>query len=161
MTDDCSAGGQRGLTSGEIALIGGVFGAAIDCSQVRIRRRRWWPFQPRSVTMAPMGHLHFAPASPSYCNDFSAAPLSLQGHFIHEMTHIWQTQRRGRWYLPIHRHPFCRYHYNLRPGAGLTSYGIEQQAEIVRHGFLIGRGLTPPGSGDPEAYPRLLNFAQA
>ena len=161
MTSGCSAGGERGLTSGEVALVHLVFGAAIDCAAVRIHRRRWWPLQPREVTMAPMGHLHFSPASASYCDDFGAASLALQGHFIHEMAHVWQSQRRGRWYLPTHRHPFCRYHYSLRPGAALTSYGIEQQAEIVRHGFLIGRGLTPPGSGDPEAYSRLLNFAQA
>ena len=57
--------------------------------------------------MAPMGHLHFHPSGDSYCDDFASAGVSLQGHFIHEMTHVWQTQTRGRWYLPLHR-PFSR-----------------------------------------------------
>jgi hypothetical protein len=34
------------------------------------------------------------------------------------------------------RHPFCRYDYELVPGKPFVRYGIEQQAEIVRHAFL-------------------------
>ncbi len=65
--------------------------------------------------MAPMGHLHFHPRSDSYCDDFAAADLNLQGHFIHEMTHVWQVQTRGRWHLILRRHPFCRYGYASSP----------------------------------------------
>jgi len=42
------------------------------------------------------------------------------------------------------RHPFCRYGYELKPGRAFEDYGLEQQAEIVRHRFLIDRGRTPP-----------------
>ena len=80
-----------------------VFGDAIETAVVRIRRRCWFPFQPRKVTMAPMGHVHFHPQSKNYCEDFATAELKDQAHFIHEMTHVWQTQTRGRWYLPLHR----------------------------------------------------------
>lgn len=118
-----------------------VFGNAIDTSPVKIRRRRWFPLQPRRIVMAPCGHLHFHPASPWYYDDFAAADLHLQGLFIHEMTHVWQAQKFGRWYLPLHRHPFCRYAYCLKPGWPLERYGIEQQAEIVRHAFLLRRGI--------------------
>lgn len=141
-----------------MALVQSVFSAAIDCASVRIRRRRWFPLQPRRVTMAPMGHLHFHPASENYCDDFAAADLQLQGHFIHEMTHVWQAQTRGRWHLVLRRHPFCRYAYSLKPGWPLERYGLEQQAEIVRHAFLLRNGLRLAGVSDPGAYSELVRF---
>jgi hypothetical protein len=135
-----------------------VFGNAVDCTKVRIRRRKWFPFQPRRTTMAPRGHIHFHPESPSYCEDFSAAPLSLQGHFIHEMAHVWQAQEKGSWYLLFTRMPWARYDYTLKPGWPLRRYGIEQQAEIVRHAFLLRKGAKVPGATDRAAYERLVDF---
>jgi hypothetical protein len=49
-------------------------------------------------------------------------------------------RRAGRWYLLFARHPFCRYDYTLVPGKRLTAYGIEQQAMIVQHAFMLRRG---------------------
>ena len=135
-----------------------MFGDAIDYARVTIRRRRFFPLHPRRVTMAPMGHLHFHPQAPHYCDDFAAAPLHHQAHFIHEMTHVWQTQTYGRWYLLIRRHPWCRYDYALKPGWGLERYGIEQQAEIVRHAFLLRRGAWVAGVADAAVYDRLVDF---
>ncbi|MBA4354276.1 MAG: vgr related protein [Novosphingobium sp.] len=132
------------MTQGERALIFDVFGAAINPDPVRIRRRRWFPFQPVGTVMAPMGHMHFAPASPHYHDDFSCAGLLAQGLFIHEMVHVWQAQQRGRWWLPLMRHPFCRYGYTYREGRPFARYGIEQQAEIVRHWFLARHGQSLP-----------------
>lgn len=108
--------------------------------------------------MAPCGHLHFHPHAPHYHDDFAQAPLGLQGLFLHEMTHVWQAQRRGRFYLPLARHPFCRYSYALRPGWKLTRYGIEQQAEIVRHAFLLRSGIPVPGAPGWDAYAPLVDF---
>jgi hypothetical protein len=111
--------------------------------------------------MAPMGHLHFHPHSHNYCDDFSQAPAALQGHFIHEMTHVWQAQRKGWWYLPLCR-PFSRrYDYALKPGWTLERYGIEQQAEIVRHAFLLRNGWRVAGIGDARAYDLLVDFPGA
>ena len=144
----CPAGGARLLTPGEIALTRSVFGDAIDYAQVTVKRRKFFPLHPRGVTMAPMGHLHFHPGAAHYCDDFSAAPLHAQAHFIHEMTHVWQVQTRGAWHL-ILRRPFSRrYDYSLKPGWPLERYGIEQQAEIVRHAFLLRlrRGLQRAGA---------------
>jgi hypothetical protein len=126
-----------------------MFGKAIDYDNVRIVRRRWWPFQPRGIVMAPTGNIHFHPDSPHWSDDFSKEDLPLQGLFIHEMTHVWQAQTRGRWYLPLMRHPFCRYAYDLIDGRKFDRYGLEQQAEMVRHRFLEMRGgrtsrLIPP-----------------
>lgn len=111
--------------------------------------------------MAPQGHIHFHPRSSVYCDDFAVADLGRQGLFIHEMTHVWQVQTRGRFHLLLRRHPFCRYDYSLKPGWPLTRYGIEQQAEIVRHAFLLRRGVTLPGVADPAAYDRLVDFTGA
>nr|WP_231634520.1 vgr related protein [Novosphingobium sp. KN65.2] len=146
------------MTWGEVALAGSVFGDAIDLSAVRIRRRRWIPLQPVDTVMAPCGHIHFHPDSGLYLEDFSCASVTLQGLFIHEMTHVWQAQRKGRWYLPLMRHPLCRYDYALKPGWTLERYGIEQQAEIVRHVFLLRRGHAVPGAPPLGSYSGILPF---
>ena len=136
---------SRALTPAERALAAGMFGTAIDLDAVRIRRRRWWPLQPRNITMAPMGHIHFHPASDAYCACFGAASLSGQALFLHEMTHVWQSQHYGRWYLPLMRHPFCRYAYAFEAGRAFERYGIEQQAEIVADVHLLRNGIARPG----------------
>jgi hypothetical protein len=135
-----------------------VFGDAVDCAPVRIRRRRWFPFQPVNTVMAPCGHLHFHPRTELYRDDFAKGPVGLQGLFLHEITHVWQAQRKGRWYLPLMRHPLCRYDYALRPGWTLPRYGIEQQAEIVRHVFLMEQGIHIPGAPPLSSYGGILPF---
>jgi hypothetical protein len=137
-----------------VALARSIFGDAIDYPQVRIRRRKWFPFQPRRVTMAPRGHIHFHPRGTAYCDDFAQAPLAAQGLFIHELTHVWQHQQGI--FLPLRRHPFSSYRYRLEPGRAFARYGIEQQAEIVRHAFLARNGA--PGTADAEALDALLPF---
>jgi len=130
---------SRPLTLGETALAHLIFGDAIDYEAVRIVNRRWFPFQPRETVMAPDGHIWIPPGSSAWCEDFSSASHSMQGLFIHEMTHVWQAQQGGRWYLPLMRHPFCRYAYVLTPDKPFHRYGIEQQAEIVRHAWSARR----------------------
>jgi hypothetical protein len=132
--------GARPLTTGEIELARSMFGDAIDYDRVRLVRRKWWLFQPKGIVMAPTGNIHFHPDSGLWSEDFSKERLSLQALFIHEMTHVWQAQTRGRFYLPLMRHPFCRYDYRLVEGRPFDRYGLEQQAEMVRHCFLAGCG---------------------
>ena len=132
--------GSRPLTAGEIELARSIFGDAIDFDRVKLVRRRWWPFQPRGIVMAPTGNIHFHPDSPLWSEDFSKERMSLQGLFIHEMTHVWQAQTRGKFYLVLMRHPFCRYSYDLVEGQPFDRYGLEQQAELIRHRFLADRG---------------------
>lgn len=145
----------RSLTEGEIALARTMFADSIDYSNVRLSLGKFWPFHPRRMAMAPMGTIHFHPDGGGWSEDFAAEPLSRQGFFIHEMTHVWQAQKRGRLFLPLMRHPFCRYDYRLVPGRRFHAYGIEQQAEIVRHRFLADQGeelaMIPPA--------KLLPFA--
>ncbi|HWV13008.1 MAG TPA: vgr related protein [Sphingobium sp.] len=152
---------SRALTPAEAALARSVFGRAIDYDRVRVHNRKWWPLQPRGVTMAPDGDLWFHPGSGLFCPDFCDAPLNLQGHFIHEMTHVWQAQRGGKWYLPLMRHPFCRYGYDIVPGRPFHRYGLEQQAEIVRHLFLLKQGARVEGKPPLAIYEALLPFTAA
>jgi hypothetical protein len=145
---------SRPLTPGEIALARSIFGDAINYAPVRMIRGKWWPFQPRGVVMAPTGNIHFHPDDPNWREDFAVASLSLQGLFVHEMTHVWQTQKGGRFFLPLMRHPFCRYAYRFDPGRRFGRYGLEQQAEIVRHAFLLrknSKGIDSPSLAELEA----------
>lgn len=135
---------QRSLTPGEIEMARSVFGSAIDYSKVRLVQGKWWPFQPKRSAMAPMGNIYFHPEGGGWSEDFSKETPHAQGYFIHELTHVWQTQKGGLFYLPLMRHPFCRYAYQLVPGRPFERYGLEQQAEIVRHRFLADRGLAVP-----------------
>ena len=147
---------QRALTQAEVTLAKSVFGDAIAYDRVTINQRKWWWFQPRRVTMAPNGHLWFHPKSGLYCDDFCGQDLSSQGLFIHEMVHVWQHQQGI--FLPLARHPFCRYGYMLKPEWPLKRYGIEQQAEIVRHYFMLKQGVSIVGMPGIEAYESVLPF---
>ena len=149
---------SRGLTSNEVAIACAMFGRAIAYDRVRVHNRKWWPLQPRRVTMAPDGHLWFPPEGGLFCADFCESPLHIQAHFIHEMTHVWQAQRSGKWWLPLMRHPFCRYDYVVVPGKPFAHYGIEQQAEIVRHAFLLRQGVAVAGKPGLDIYEALLPF---
>ena len=147
---------DRPLTAAEIDLARFMFGDAVDYARVRVRNRKWIFFQPRRTTMAPMGHIHFHPGGGLYREDFGDAPLAAQGLFIHEMVHVWQHQRGI--FLPIRRHPFCRYDYRLIPGRRFEAYGIEQQAEIVTHAFLLRQGVELPDAASLAEYEKLLPF---
>ncbi len=157
----CPVGGERLLTAGEIELARSVFGDAIDYSVVKLRRKKWFPFQPRTVTMAPRGHIHFHPKGAAYCDDFSKQSVFRKGFFIHEMAHVWQAQKKGSWWLVFNRMPWARYHYSLKPGWPLERYGIEQQAEIIRHAFLLRNGVKIAGAESAASYELLVNFPGA
>lgn len=150
---------RRALTSGEIALARGVFGDAIDYERAAVANRKWAFFQPPRVTMAPCGCIHFHPKGGLYRDDFATAPLHLKGLFVHELVHVWQWQQGI--FLPLRRHPFCRYGYSLKPGWPLARYGLEQQAEIVRHVFLLGQGAHVPGTPPLAQYRGILPFTPA
>jgi len=100
-----------------------------------------------------MGNIHFHPHGDLWSDDFSKEPPSRQGLFMHELTHVWQSQKRGRFYLPLMRHPFCRYQYQLEPGRRFENYGLEQQAEIVRHRFMADRGWNASACPPREILP--------
>jgi len=148
----------RPLSAGERQLAEGMFGDAVDYDAVRIVNRKWAFFQPRAVTMAPRGNIHFHPRGHGYCDCFASRTRHWQGHFIHEMVHVWQHQRGIN--LILRRHPFCRYSYAVKPGWLLDRYGLEQQAEIVRHVFLMRHGVVIPGAPPLATLETILPFGK-
>ena len=148
---------KRFLTSGEIELARPLFGDALDYAAVELVEGKWWPLHPPRTAMAPMGSIYFHPNGGGWSDDIAGEPLHRQGFFIHELTHVWQTQAKGRWYLPLMRHPFCRYRYELVPGRPFNRYGIEQQAEIVRHVFLAQHGAALASAPPPDVLPFRCN----
>ena len=149
---------KRSLTAGEIALAQVMFQQAIDYAAVSLVFDSWW--QKRSKTaLAPNGNVYFP--RHARCEDFSLAAPHLQVWFMHEMTHVWQAQTRGRWYLVLMRHPFATYDYSLKPGWPLHRYGLEQQAEIVRHYWLLTQGRIIGGAPGIDAYRAILPFTPA
>lgn len=153
-----AAGASRGLTTGERALAGRVFGGALACDGVRLHRAKWWIWQPKWIAMAPDGHLWFHPAGSDWSEDFSAEPLGLRAHFVHELVHVFQYQQGIdlRWRRP----PLARYRYlPLVPGKPFRAYGLEQQAEIVREAYMLAEGWSLPGRPPLAAYLALLPFA--
>lgn len=149
---------ERPLSAAEKELAASVFGSAIDYDPVRMRRSKWFPFQARNVAMAPCGHIHFHPKGDLWSEDFARDLPWRQAIFIHEMTHVWQAQKRGKYYLPLMRHPFCRYRYSLKPGQRFEQYGLEQQAEIAKHAFMLREGMKFPGAPPKEQLESLLPF---
>lgn len=132
---------NRALTPGERAIVDRVFGGEVDAARVAVRHRPWWWFQPANVIMAPDGHLWCHPRGDCYRDDWSVEEPWTRAHFVHEMTHVWQHQRGV--FLPLRRPPWARYGYRLKPGKPFGRYGFEQQAEIVRHAYLLAEGLRP------------------
>ena len=96
--------------------------------------------------MAPMGHLHFHPEAAHYCDDFSAAPLHAQAHFIHEMVHVWQAQQGVNLLFAKLKagDDAAAYAYSADPDCRWDSLNIEQQAMVVQHRFLASRGINAP-----------------
>ncbi len=122
---------ERGLTSGERALAGSMFGAALDYAPVRLHRGKWFLFQPAWVTMAPDGGVWFHPNGGLWRDDYADEVTSLRALLIHELTHVWQRQCGIN--LVLRRPPLARYAYTLAAGKPLAAYGLEQQAMIVEH----------------------------
>ncbi len=149
---------SRPLSPTEIDICRGIFGDAIRYDEVRIFNRKWWIFQPRRVTMAPDGNIWFHPDSSLFRDSFCGASPRVQALFIHEMAHVWQHQQGV--FLPLARHPFCRYDYQLEPGKAFADYGIEQQAEIVSHVFLLKQGLRLSNGYTLQNFEGLLPFGQ-
>ena len=124
---------ERPFTPGERVIAASVFGASLDPAQVRLRRAKWFMWQPAWVVMAPDGDVWMHPNGGLWRDDFASQPLPLRALLVHELTHVWQHQRGIN--LILRRRPFARYGYALEPGKPFGAYGIEQQAMIVEHAY--------------------------
>lgn len=129
-------GGMRLLTLGEIALAKTLYGNSIEYFRVWVHRESYLPFnlQPITMAMSPDGEMWFR--EETYSPDFSLDELPKKHRFMHEMMHVWQTQKgmfvRTRGLFSR----FADYSYSLDK-ADLLHYGLEQQASIVSDYWLL------------------------
>lgn len=148
----------RALTPGERAIAADVFGDALDREPVRLRRAKWFMFQPAWVTMAPDGDIWCHPNGGVWSDDFSLGPLWQRALFVHELTHVWQHQCGIN--LILKRRPFTPYAYlPLVPGRAFADYGIEQQAVIVEDAYRLSQGGHVDGAPGEATYRALIPFA--
>ena len=141
--------GMRCLTPRERALAHEMFGAALAPSHVRILAIPVWK---RAFVAGPQLIVWPAAALPA---DFGAAPLSVQGTFVHELAHVWQAQH-GVGLLRAKLKAgdsAAAYAYDLTADSNFQALNIEQQAMVIEHAFLALHGAATP-------YPAEL-YAQA
>ena len=127
----------RALTAGELKLLSKVFGAHLDTSNLQIGTVPFLPWVSHN-TMTPRYTPWFPPAN--YRTDFSTSNTR---HFIHEMTHVLQSQNGnynwidGPYFAIYHRLDYTKtYKYNLADlGSPLYTFNFEQQADIVADYF--------------------------
>ncbi|MGJ5181849.1 RHS repeat-associated core domain-containing protein [Bradyrhizobium oligotrophicum] len=89
---------ERSLTFGERRLIAGADEISnLDMDKARVVRGRYMLFQFSETAMSPDGKMYFPERI--YCPDFSIcgadnyAIRQNRGWFLHESTHVWQTQQ--------------------------------------------------------------------
>ena len=165
----------RGLTGGEIDLLRPLFADSLDYGAVRLHARRYLPFQPRNVAMAPNGAV-FYPAA-HFSRDFAAESLGRRAWFVHEMVHVWQHQNRvmqdlrllGAFALATGlyrragpasgaagRYLYDYLHCQARapaPALELGDFGFEQQATIIEDYYIATNGgerISPVRFVDPQ-----------
>ena len=129
-----------------------------------VHHRRWWPFQPANIVMAPDGDLWFhADGNPIWTDDFAASQPDAAAGSVHprDDARLAGPVRRGRWWLPLDAPsllPLRR--ARSFPAARSAAYGLEQQAEIVRHAFLAKRGATTPAMPPAADLAALIAFGR-
>ncbi|MET0544995.1 MAG: hypothetical protein ABWZ40_01675 [Caulobacterales bacterium] len=128
---------QRPLTEPEMALAERVFGSALDASRVRIVYQEHWVskfshFLKRGRQFVVRGDLIFCPEiEGGVPDDFCAVGPVMSGVLAHELTHVWQYQKRYLSALDYILSFNWRYVYTLRDTRRFLDYGFEQQASMV------------------------------
>ena len=127
----------RRLTPGERALIGKVFGAALDPEPIWL------------LTGAATSRYAFVAVNlivfPTEVADFAAEPVTTQGWFVHELVHAWQFQHRPWWTLmnwvgiALTGGYLTGRAYRYKLPLEWPAMNIEQQAKAVEHAFLLAR----------------------
>lgn len=129
---------DRGLTSGEVAMLRKVFGSSVDYGAVKLHNHGYWMlfgFQPDDTATAPNGEIYL-PAD-LFREDFSLVMDVHKRLLVHEMTHVWQYQLG----YPVKRvrapRPRMSYAYTLAAKRQLCDYNMEAQGNILADYFLV------------------------
>ena len=140
----------RGLTAGEAALAQAVFGAAVQLDRVSLQPGGYGRF---AVTVGSRLFLQ----QHLWRRDFALAGTDAQALLVHELVHVWQFQARplrtlASWAKAVvsggYGPGLPAYCYAL-PLAPFETLGLERQASVVEHLFLLRHGrrtsTMPPG----------------
>ena len=158
------AGSTRCLTEGERELAMDTFGTEVDLDRVRVMASRVVAATTKRAFCAggmlwPGKSLLVFPAQDAKL-DFAADGVRRyeQSVFIHEMTHIWQSQKGVNLLLAKLKagDKPSAYEYDLSKPCRWDALNIEQQAMIVQDTFLLRRGWKAPHPA--EAYLAVLPF---
>lgn len=132
---------SRVLTDNEVALARTIFGGSINYMRIIVTDEKYVFFQPRNIAMAPHGFLHMCN---HYSPDYTRESPEKRALFIHEMTHVWQFQKKI--FRPVRealklclKYKFnyaATYFYKLEANRNFRSYNMEQQAAILEDYFL-------------------------
>ncbi|MDD3597209.1 hypothetical protein [Sulfuricurvum sp.] len=141
---------SRSLTSSEINMLQNIFGNSINYADVKIYNS---PFD-RGVSID--GHIGIS--SDQYHPDFSTVDdqhITDQAVFIHEMTHVWQSQNgyevletgltlQAMYESYTDDHTVANpYDYQLDPNKTFKDYNMEQQGKMMQDYFSKKSNLNP------------------
>jgi hypothetical protein len=156
----------RALTALEVAEARTLFGDGLGYAKVRLLEEARWTNVParlqawlaRSSTPLPdnaiaLGHrLYFPRPLRTSAAALASGDLGDMAWLIHELTHVWQTERIGMRYAwqalgLLVRMGAKAYGYGgeaavrsaVLDGRGLQAFHVEQQAEIARDAYLARR----------------------
>lgn len=130
---------KRSLTADEIYLLQSIFSDSIDYNKVKIFAL---PIGSLKTAISLGGNIYFPKSYFSF--DFSRENSSMQRWFIHEMVHVWQSQRGFPVLLSGIFIFFCggyifhrayQYTHKIQAHTSFNQLNMEQQAEVIADFF--------------------------
>lgn len=126
---------KRNLSSGEIAILGPIFGSTLRYQSIKCDVNSADVGGP-SNSITPAGVAYFS--RHLYNNDFSGEAPDYKWVFVHEMAHVWQWQHGiypvwaavGAFIENLGNYAKA-YSYQIEKGKPFREYNLEQQAAIV------------------------------
>jgi RHS repeat-associated protein len=140
---------SRPLTPGEVDLLQCIFQGHLNTDGLVVIEGTF-PFSQGGNTVTPRYTAWFPPAN--YAGDFSQVSDWRYGHFIHEMTHVLQSQQ-GNWNQTDFLYLFLANGFTYestyifdfeRLGQPLHTFSFEQQADIIKMYFTNAPALATP-----------------
>ncbi|MBO7554985.1 MAG: type IV secretion protein Rhs [Neisseriaceae bacterium] len=150
---------NRPLTQNEQRLVQSIFADSIDCTNIKIYAV---PFDwlKLNTAMSFGGHIYFPRRY--FCKDFTQQNMAMKRWFVHEITHIWQSQNgfpvlfagvliflSGGYFFQA----AYRYQHKIKTHKTFAELNMEQQAEVIADFF-----TTPDTAQKNRLSPLLRDF---